>query len=238
MPDWHWHCTVETNLPARQVLNLCDSCTSEEGQNWRPQGHLGVIGSSLVSTDFQVHPASYAGAQESPIRVRPLVHLAQELVNEGPKGCSMGGKLTCSLQFYGLGLSEKLFMTQWHSNVSGLFLHPFLLHTWDFILRWMNFILLLSVNIPFICLILGVVEGAPYFNVLGFGEWITIITSWLCRFESDAFWNFAFGGNLTFAAFSQMSHISFTAYSYMQLYTMTLWSRSESLLPFLKRFIY
>lgn len=97
--------------------------------------------------------------------MRSLVHLAQESAGEGPKGCTMGAKLSSLMQFYGLGLSEKLSTTQWHSNVSRLFLHPIPFHTWDLILRGMNFILSLSVNIllPFICLILGVVEGAPLF---------------------------------------------------------------------------
>lgn len=123
---------------------MCDSCTYKEGRNWQSHGHLGVIGSSLVITDCQVHLVCCAGAQESPIRVRSLVHLAQESASEGPKGCTMGAKLSSLMQFYGLGLSEKLSTTQWHSNVSRFFLHPIPFHTWDLILRGMDFILSLT----------------------------------------------------------------------------------------------
>lgn len=55
-----------------------------------------------------------------------------------------------------------------------------------------------------------------------------IITSCLCHFESDAFWFFEVGGDLTFTAFFQMSQMAFTANNSMQLQTITLGSGGES----------
>lgn len=47
------------------------------------------LGSSLVTTDDEVHQVCSSGTQESPIRVRSLVPSTQELASKGPKGRTM-----------------------------------------------------------------------------------------------------------------------------------------------------
>lgn len=98
---------------------------------------------------------------------------------------------------------------------------------WD---EWVSYCYYsVDICLPFICLILWVVEGVPYSSILGFGKLIQnyyfmIVWAWiryllvLCSWERPNFYSLF-----------QMSQVAFTACNYMHLHTTSLLIRSESL---------
>lgn len=73
---------------------------------------------SLI-TNYQVHPVCFVGITNKSETQGPFnIGVGQW----GPQKCTMGRKLSSLMQIYRLGLSEKPSMTQWHSNVSRLYI--------------------------------------------------------------------------------------------------------------------